>query len=135
MTWIRVQCRSEIPNEEPDAMNALSSTPKPAARSRFLDLGTLPVVCTGLTGIVALYIFLVAFGNLTDPSANEEFIRHVLAMDTTFQDKDIMWRALVQMPWSVPVVLGPADVRRRGAPGGSRPARRPGAAMGTDGAA
>jgi predicted small integral membrane protein len=59
-----------------------------------LALGTLPVVCTVLTGLVALYIFLVAFGNITDPDTNLAFVRHVLSMDTTFQDKDLMWRAV-----------------------------------------
>jgi predicted small integral membrane protein len=46
------------------------------------------------TGLVALYISLVALGNITDPDTNEAFVRHVLAMDTTFQDKDLMWRAI-----------------------------------------
>ena len=75
-------------------MNTPSSTPRPRALHRLLDLGTLPVVCTVLTGLVALYILLVAFGNITDPDTNEAFVRHVLSMDTTFQDKDVMWRAI-----------------------------------------
>jgi predicted small integral membrane protein len=75
-------------------MNAPPPMPGPRALRQLLELGTLPVVCTVLTGLVALYIFLVAFGNITDPDANEAFVRHVLAMDTTFQDKDIMWRAI-----------------------------------------
>jgi predicted small integral membrane protein len=68
--------------------------PGPAALHRLLGIGTLPVVCTVLTGLVALYIFLVAFGNITDPDTNQAFVRHVLAMDTTFQDEDLMWRAI-----------------------------------------
>jgi predicted small integral membrane protein len=75
-------------------MNEPSPTPGPRALHGLLDLGTLPVVCTVLTGLVALYIFLVAFGNITDPDTNEAFVRHVLSMDTTFQDKDLMWRAI-----------------------------------------
>jgi predicted small integral membrane protein len=75
-------------------MNPPSSAPGPRPRIRLLDLGTLPVVCTVLTGLVALYMFLVALGNITDPDTNEAFVRHVLSMDTTFQDKDIMWRAI-----------------------------------------
>ncbi|WP_257461486.1 DUF2165 domain-containing protein [Archangium lipolyticum] len=75
-------------------MNTSSSTTGSRALDRLLDLGTLPVVCTVLTGLVALYIFLVAFGNITDPDTNEAFVRHVLAMDTTFQDEDLMWRAI-----------------------------------------
>ena len=59
-----------------------------------MKLGTLPVVSTVLTGTVALYIALVAFGNVTDFGTNQEYVRHVLAMDTTFKDEDLMWRAI-----------------------------------------
>ncbi|MEU1657498.1 DUF2165 domain-containing protein [Streptomyces griseofuscus] len=47
-----------------------------------------------LTGILALYIALVAFGNITDFGTNQQFVRHVLAMDSTFKDHDLMWRAI-----------------------------------------
>ncbi len=47
-----------------------------------------------LTGILALYITLVAFGNITDFGTNQQFVRHVLAMDSTFKDHDLMWRAI-----------------------------------------
>ncbi|AKN70934.1 membrane protein [Streptomyces sp. PBH53] len=47
-----------------------------------------------LTGILALYIALVALGNITDFGTNQQFVRHVLAMDTTFRDDDLMWRAV-----------------------------------------
>ncbi|MFJ5264418.1 DUF2165 domain-containing protein [Streptomyces sp. NPDC088387] len=47
-----------------------------------------------LTGSLALYIALVAFGNITDFGTNQDFVRHVLAMDTTFKDEDLMWRAI-----------------------------------------
>ncbi|MEV8059614.1 DUF2165 domain-containing protein [Streptomyces antimycoticus] len=47
-----------------------------------------------LTGTIALYIALVAFGNITDFDSNQQFVRHVLAMDTTFKDEDLMWRAI-----------------------------------------
>ncbi|MEU8973916.1 DUF2165 domain-containing protein [Streptomyces monashensis] len=47
-----------------------------------------------LTGILALYIALVALGNITDFGTNQQFVRHVLAMDTTFKDHDLMWRAV-----------------------------------------
>ncbi|RLU92108.1 hypothetical protein CTZ27_19805 [Streptomyces griseocarneus] len=56
--------------------------------------GTLPVAAAVLTGTVALYIALVAFGNMTDFDTNREFVRHVMAMDTTFKDDDLMWRAV-----------------------------------------
>ena len=52
------------------------------------------LAATVLTGTVALYIALVAFGNITDFDTNRQFVRHVLAMDTTFKDPDLMWRAL-----------------------------------------
>ncbi|GEC06547.1 membrane protein [Streptomyces spinoverrucosus] len=55
---------------------------------------TLPLAATALTGTVALYIALVAFGNITDFGTNQDFVRHVLAMDTTFKDEDMMWRAI-----------------------------------------
>lgn len=58
------------------------------------DLGTLPVAATALTATLALYTALVVFGNVTDFGTNREFVRHVLAMDTTFRDEDLMWRAV-----------------------------------------
>ncbi|MFD3379095.1 MULTISPECIES: DUF2165 domain-containing protein [unclassified Streptomyces] len=54
----------------------------------------LPLTATLLTGTVALYITLVAFGNITDFGTNQQFVQHVLAMDTTFKDDDLMWRAV-----------------------------------------
>ncbi|MDO0927225.1 DUF2165 domain-containing protein [Streptomyces sp. TG1A-8] len=62
---------------------------------------TTPARSTGLTlaagvltGILALYIALVALGNITDFGTNQQFVRHVLAMDTTFKDDDLMGRAI-----------------------------------------
>ena len=55
---------------------------------------TLAAVSAVLTGTMALYIALVAFGNITDFGTNQQFVRHVLAMDTTFKDDDLMWRAI-----------------------------------------
>ncbi|QDQ16172.1 DUF2165 domain-containing protein [Streptomyces spectabilis] len=57
-------------------------------------LGTPAVAAAVLTGVVALYMALVAFGNITDFDSNQQFVRHVLAMDTTFKDEDLMWRAV-----------------------------------------
>ncbi|MFI7410689.1 DUF2165 domain-containing protein [Streptomyces sp. NPDC049627] len=54
----------------------------------------LHLTATLLTASVALYIALVAFGNITDFGTNQQFVRHVLAMDTTFKDDDLMWRAI-----------------------------------------
>ncbi|MFJ4472868.1 DUF2165 domain-containing protein [Streptomyces sp. NPDC089424] len=55
---------------------------------------TIPIAAAVLTGSVALYLALVAFGNITDFGTNQDFVRHVLAMDTTFKDEDLMWRAV-----------------------------------------
>ncbi|GAA4546993.1 DUF2165 domain-containing protein [Amycolatopsis samaneae] len=57
-------------------------------------LSSLRAVLTALTGITALYIGLVAFGNITDFGTNKEFVEHVLAMDTTFRSPHTMWRAV-----------------------------------------
>ncbi|MEV6177903.1 DUF2165 domain-containing protein [Streptomyces sp. NPDC052015] len=54
----------------------------------------LSLSATLLTATVALYTTLVAFGNITDFGTNQQFVRHVLAMDTTFKDDDLMWRAV-----------------------------------------
>ncbi|UXX94886.1 DUF2165 domain-containing protein [Streptomyces sp. AD2-2] len=61
-----------------------ASTPRTAAT----------LAATLLTATVALYIALVAFGNITDFGTNQQFVQHVLAMDTTFKDDDLMWRAV-----------------------------------------
>ncbi|AQS69095.1 DUF2165 domain-containing protein [Streptomyces pactum] len=55
---------------------------------------TLPLAATALTAVLALYIALVALGNITDFDSNQQFVHHVLAMDTTFKDDDLMWRAI-----------------------------------------
>ena len=54
----------------------------------------LSLAAAVLPGTVALYIALVAFGNITDFGTNQAFVQHVLAMDTTFKDDDLMWRAV-----------------------------------------
>ncbi|WP_069886075.1 DUF2165 domain-containing protein [Streptomyces luteocolor] len=106
--------------------------PTPAEHTRpagrILAAGTLPVAATLLTGTVALYIALVAFGNITDFDSNQQFVRHVLAMDTTFKDDDLMWRAVTStalqdaayvgiIAWETlaALVLGTATVRWAGA--------------------
>ncbi|WP_086828499.1 DUF2165 domain-containing protein [Allokutzneria sp. NRRL B-24872] len=57
-------------------------------------LGTTRVALAALTGVTALYFALIVFGNVTDYGTNEQFVVHVLAMDTTFRDPDVMWRAI-----------------------------------------
>ncbi|CAL9475111.1 DUF2165 domain-containing protein [Streptomyces sp. enrichment culture] len=68
-------------------MTAMSTNSSPHAR-------VLPLAAGLLTGVVALYVSLVALGNITDFDTNQQFVRHVLAMDTTFKDEDLMWRAV-----------------------------------------
>ncbi|MEU5363341.1 DUF2165 domain-containing protein [Streptomyces sp. NPDC005925] len=58
----------------------------------------LALAATLLTATVALCMTLVAVGNITDFGTNQQFVRHVLAMDTTFRDEDLMWRAITT-PW------------------------------------
>lgn len=43
---------------------------------------------------VALWVSLVAFGNITDYRSNWPFVQHVLAMDTIFPHAGIGWRAI-----------------------------------------
>lgn len=65
-------------------------------------LGSLPFAVAVLVFCNALYIALVAFGNITDYDTNFQFVKHVLSMDTTNfggtpgedLDPDIMWRAI-----------------------------------------
>lgn len=66
----------------------MASTPPHTPRT------ALHLSATLLTASVALYIALVAFGNITDFGTNQAFVQHVLAMDTTFKDDDLMWRAI-----------------------------------------
>jgi predicted small integral membrane protein len=43
---------------------------------------------------VALFYTLVVFNNVTDFDSNWQFVKHVLAMDSTFPGNHGMWRAL-----------------------------------------
>ncbi len=84
----------------PMSENAARTTKSESAK--FLGLGALPVATTVVVAINALYIFLVAIGNITDYDTNKEFVVHVLSMDTTNfggepgqgLDPDVMWRAI-----------------------------------------
>jgi len=73
-------------------------------------LGSLPFAVAVLVACNALYIFLVALGNITDYGTNFEFVKHVLSMDTTNfgaadgtgLDPDVMWRAITDpVVWNV----------------------------------
>jgi predicted small integral membrane protein len=43
---------------------------------------------------LSLFAFLVTFNNITDYDSNFQFVRHVLAMDTTFPDNAALYRAI-----------------------------------------
>lgn len=47
---------------------------------------------------LSLYATFVAAGNLMDFNSNYEFVKHVLSMDTTFPNNDLMWRAVTSEP-------------------------------------
>jgi predicted small integral membrane protein len=47
-----------------------------------------------LLATIALFFTLVLFNNITDFDTNYQFVRHVLAMDTTFPDSHTTWRAI-----------------------------------------
>jgi predicted small integral membrane protein len=47
-----------------------------------------------LTATIALWLALVAFGNITDYGSNLAFVQHVLAMDSIFPDAGIHYRAI-----------------------------------------
>lgn len=73
-------------------------------------MGARRVACAVLVGSNALYILLVALGNITDFATNRGFVQHVMAMDTTnfgapgaAADPNIAWRA-VTTPWVHDVV-------------------------------
>ncbi|MEI9978976.1 MAG: DUF2165 domain-containing protein [Edaphobacter sp.] len=47
-----------------------------------------------LLAAIAFFYSLVVFNNLTDYESNHQFVQHVLAMDTTFPENQLMWRAI-----------------------------------------
>ena len=47
-----------------------------------------------LVATIAVFFTLVAFGNVTDYGTNWAFVQHVMAMDTTFPDSTLRWRAI-----------------------------------------
>ncbi|RZU29312.1 putative small integral membrane protein [Streptomyces sp. BK022] len=71
----------------------MTDSAAPADSARAARSG-LSLAATVLTGVLALYIALVAVGNITDFGTNQQYVRHVLAMDTTFKDDHLMWRAI-----------------------------------------
>jgi hypothetical protein len=53
------------------------------SRSPWRSVGALRGLVTFLIAMNGLYLLFVAFGNITDFPANQAFVQHVLAMDTT----------------------------------------------------
>jgi predicted small integral membrane protein len=49
---------------------------------------------TAMVAAVALIFTLFAFGNITDPDTNWQFVQHVMAMDTIFPGSTLRWRAV-----------------------------------------
>jgi predicted small integral membrane protein len=59
-----------------------------------------------LLAAIALFFTLVAFTNITDFDTNYQFVRHVLAMDTTFPDSHTRWRAIVSPAIHIAFYIG-----------------------------
>jgi predicted small integral membrane protein len=55
---------------------------------------TIRLCKIALTGALALFFTLVAFGNIADYGSNWQFVQHVLSMDTTFPESTLHWRAI-----------------------------------------
>jgi predicted small integral membrane protein len=67
-----------------------------------------------LVGLNALFILLVAFGNITDFETNQAFVHHVLSMDTANfgapvgqgLDPAVMWHAVGSLPLQNAAYIG-----------------------------
>src|ERR1700756_4894775 len=59
-----------------------------------------------LLAAIALFFTLVAFTNITGFDTNYQFVRHVLAMDTTFPNNHAMWRAIRSPATPLPFYIG-----------------------------
>jgi len=78
----------------------MDTSPKKA--HRWQVLGGLPFAAAVLVAGNALFMLLVALGNITDYGTNFVFVQHVLSMDTTNfgatpgtgLDPDVMWLSL-----------------------------------------
>ena len=47
-----------------------------------------------LVFLVGLFCVLVGTNNIFDYASNYEFVRHVMTMDTTFPNNNLMWRSI-----------------------------------------
>ena len=84
------------------------------AQPRWLAIGSLFTVGGVLVGLNALFILLVAFGNITDFATNQAFVHHVLSMDTANfgspagqgLDPEVMWHAVGSRPLQDAAYIG-----------------------------
>lgn len=80
----------------------MSTSPDQSSFNMLRRLGSLSTAAAVLVALNALYIALVAWGNVTDYDTNKVFVEHVMQMDTTNfgadpgtnLDPDVMWRAV-----------------------------------------
>jgi predicted small integral membrane protein len=61
--------------------------------------------CLLLASVAFIYT-LIALNNVTDYNSNYQFVRHVLAMDTTFPGNRLMWRAITNPGWQTAFYWG-----------------------------
>jgi len=54
---------------------------------------------TALVFAVAFYAALIVFNNLFDYQTNYQFVRHVMAMDSIFENSRVTWRAVSSPTW------------------------------------
>jgi predicted small integral membrane protein len=84
------------------------------SQPRWLAMGSLFAVGGVLVGLNALFILLVAFGNITDFATNQAFVQHVLSMDTANfgspagqnLDPSVMWHAIESRPLQNAAYIG-----------------------------
>ena len=80
----------------------------------WLAIGSLSTAGGVLVGLNALFILLVAFGNITDFATNQAFVQHVLSMDTANfgspagqgLDPKVMWHAVGSRPLQNAAYIG-----------------------------
>jgi predicted small integral membrane protein len=60
----------------------------------FVARTTIRCAKLAVTAGLAAFFLVVGFDNITDYDSNWQFVRHVLAMDTTFHSPALMWRAV-----------------------------------------
>ncbi|MGA5465570.1 DUF2165 domain-containing protein [Mycobacterium sp. NPDC050041] len=84
------------------------------SQPRWLAMGSPFAVGGVLVGLNALFMLLVAFGNITDFATNQAFVQHVLSMDTANfgapagqnLDPSVMWHAIESRPLQTAAYTG-----------------------------